>query len=298
MAGAVLCFGEALWDSLPAGLFPGGAPLNVAYHLARCGANALPVTAVGDDVLGGELLGRIERWGCDLRCIAVVPGRATGLARAHLARNGAAAYSFNDAAAWDFIPVPPAALAAAAPAVIHGTLALRGEHNRGTLAALLAAAPDACRVCDVNLRPPHDKPGVVRRIARGAGLLKVNADELRLLTDGDAPVPPAQADLERRARALAVSLDCVRVCVTAGAAGAGLLWDGAWYWERAAGVQVRDTVGAGDAFLARLVQRLLIDGASPERGLADACRLGEFVAGRDGATPAYSLLTDGTIVPS
>ena len=54
MAAPVLCFGEILWDSLPEGLFPGGAPFNVAYHLRRLGARAVPVTAVGRDTLGDE----------------------------------------------------------------------------------------------------------------------------------------------------------------------------------------------------------------------------------------------------
>lgn len=31
----VVCFGETLWDILPRGMFLGGAPLNVAYHLSR-----------------------------------------------------------------------------------------------------------------------------------------------------------------------------------------------------------------------------------------------------------------------
>ena len=42
----VLCFGEVLWDSLPRGLFPGGAPLNVAYHLRKFGLRPLVVSAV------------------------------------------------------------------------------------------------------------------------------------------------------------------------------------------------------------------------------------------------------------
>ena len=46
----VLCFGEILWDCLPRGLFPGGAPINVAYHLQKLGLTAYPVTAVGSDV--------------------------------------------------------------------------------------------------------------------------------------------------------------------------------------------------------------------------------------------------------
>ena len=33
----VVCFGEMLWDVLPAGAKPGGAPMNVAYHLQKFG---------------------------------------------------------------------------------------------------------------------------------------------------------------------------------------------------------------------------------------------------------------------
>ena len=39
----IICFGEILWDSLPRGLFPGGAPMNVAYHLKQLGAHPIPV---------------------------------------------------------------------------------------------------------------------------------------------------------------------------------------------------------------------------------------------------------------
>lgn len=284
----VLCFGEALWDSLPAGLFPGGAPFNVAYHLARCGGAAAPVTAVGDDVLGRELLERMRLGGVDTRWVAVLPGRATGVARADLAPDGSARYSFGTEAAWDCIPVPPALeeLAAAAPAIIHGTLALRGPHNRDALSALLAAAPRACRVYDVNLRPPYDDPVQVRALAAGACLLKLNLDELRRVGDAGGEPEAAARSLGRQAR-------CPAVCVTAGAAGAGLLWDGAWYWENGRSVPVRDTVGAGDAFLARLVQRLLVQRHAPAAALRDACRLAEHVVGRAGATPPYGLRPDG-----
>ena len=51
MSSSVLCFGEILWDLLPHGAFPGGAPFNVAYHLHRLGVPVLPVSAVGADNL-------------------------------------------------------------------------------------------------------------------------------------------------------------------------------------------------------------------------------------------------------
>ena len=66
-------------------------------------------------------------------------------------------------------------------------------------------------------------------------------------------------------------------------------WDGEWFWEDARPVKVRDTVGAGDSFLGALLGSLLLKQASPPEALTRACRLGEFVASCDGATPEYRL---------
>ena len=49
-----------------------------------------------------------------------------------------------------------------------------------------------------------------------------------------------------------------------------------------------DTVGAGDAFLASLLAELLKGRMLPQRTLARACRLGEWVASQRGATPEYA----------
>jgi fructokinase len=56
-------------------------------------------------------------------------------------------------------------------------------------------------------------------------------------------------------------------------------------------VEVVDTVGAGDAFLAALVAHLLTGRLPDSAILARACRLGEWVATRRGATPAYDSST-------
>jgi sugar/nucleoside kinase (ribokinase family) len=47
------------------------------------------------------------------------------------------------------------------------------------------------------------------------------------------------------------------------------------------------SLNAGDAFLAGLLAAVLRHGKSPPEALAHACRLGEFVAARSGATPSY-----------
>ena len=45
----ILCFGEAVWDYLPDGRRPGGAPMNVALNLKRFGIKSTFATSVGDD---------------------------------------------------------------------------------------------------------------------------------------------------------------------------------------------------------------------------------------------------------
>ena len=52
----VVCFGEVLWDVLPTGALPGGAPLNVAYHLQKQGVNTAMISRVGNDERGKQLM--------------------------------------------------------------------------------------------------------------------------------------------------------------------------------------------------------------------------------------------------
>ncbi len=283
----IACFGEILWDCLPRGIFLGGAPLNVAYHLSRLGLAPLLVSAVGRDFLGDEALRRLAGWGLDTSRVARVRP-ATGTVRATLDADGVARYVFDPAPAWDHLPAPPAPSArrAAPAAVVFGTLALREPANRRGLKTLLDAWPDALRVVDLNLRPPFARAAAISWALKRAHLLKLNDEELATLTR-PRRVPATPGGLAAAARHLARLHGIARICVTAGPRGAGLLWDGAWHWADARPVEVRDTVGAGDAFLAALLAALLARNEPPELALSAACRLGEYVATQDGATPAY-----------
>lgn len=281
----VACFGEILWDCLPRGLFVGGAPFNAAYHLFRHGLRALPVSAVGRDFLGDEAVRRLAAWQMDARFVARDATRPTGIVRATLDAAGVPAYDIVRAVAWDRIAVPPALLRVAPDALVFGTLALRETPNRRALARLLAAWPHALRVVDLNFRAPFDGLASIAFALRHAQLVKLNDLELRQLTHLPVGTPRA---LERATRHFAQRHPpLARVCVTAGARGAGLLWDGQWFWENARRVQVRDTVGAGDAFLGALLAALLSRRTTPAAALVSACRMGEFIAARDGATPPY-----------
>ncbi|MGF1679194.1 MAG: carbohydrate kinase [Candidatus Methylacidiphilales bacterium] len=279
----VLCFGEVLWDCLPAGLFLGGAPINVAYHLHRLGTAVLPVTAVGDDFLGGEICRRLDTWKMDVRGIHVAPGLPTGVVIASLDEGGSAAYTIPGDSAWDHIELTQQVQKSApdAAAIVFGSLALRGENNRWVLEALRGSAPDALIVLDVNFRPPHDDLQLaftlMRSMSSHRALVKVNHHEAARLSGGGS------ADYETNARWISHETGVNSVCVTAGAEGAGLWYQEAWHWEKARPVHVVDTVGAGDAFLAALLHGLLREPHRPMEHLAAACRSGERVAGLPGA---------------
>lgn len=294
--GPVLCYGEILWDFLPEGLFPGGAPANVAYHLARHGRDVRLLSAVGRDVLGDELLRRLRHWKLDTSLVARHPGLPTGSVVADLSSAGDARYEIVRSVAWDQIPAEREALrlAGSAAALVFGTLALRSSFNRAALERLLAVLPaGALRVLDVNLRAPHDDLELARAFARGATLLKLNSDEAARLSGathkGPGPAPEGDENAEEtHARALFDALGCPLVLVTAGARGAGLLRDGRhWTWEPGRAVEVVDTVGSGDGFLASFLHHLLSGRGSDAELLARACRHGEWIATRRGATPAY-----------
>lgn len=283
-ARSVACFGEALWDVLPRGIFLGGAPLNVAYHLSRHGIRSLPISAVGRDFLGTEILRRVTGWNIDSRFISTLPNRPTGTVTVELDARGNAHYRIARKVAWDRIPVSKLLLRQPAPAaLVFGALALREPANRRTLERLFSAWPTALRVVDLNLRRPFDRGPGVRFALRHAQLLKLNHDELAQLLARD----PNVRRLERDARELAERHQLSRLCVTAGASGAGLLWHGAWLWENARPTDVRDTIGAGDSFLGSFLAGVFGQIGSPSDALARACRTAEFVASQDGATPAY-----------
>jgi fructokinase len=155
--------------------------------------------------------------------------------------------------------------------------------NRDALGRLLEAVPTyAWRVFDVNLRAPFDDLTLVREYARHANLLKLNAEEAARL----AGEPGRDVGVEEEhARRLAAETGVGWVCITSGDRGAGVLRSGRWTWEPGRRVDVVDTVGAGDAFLAQLLAGLLAGGRSEAQLVADACRRGEWVASRAGACP-------------
>jgi fructokinase len=243
------------------------------------------VSSVGDDLIGCELLDQLQDWGISAELIGTRTNSQTGRVNVSLDR-GLPTFDIVEDVAWDYIGLPESLPGSCQPidAVVYGSLAQRSAHNRETLQRLFDATPESLKVFDVNLRPPFDAAARIRILARDAGLIKLNDEEAAILLDQSSP----SKDIEASARALRKQTGCERICITAGSVGGGLLYQDVWHWVDSVPVQVRDTVGAGDSFLAALVQGLLVSPERPEAALQRAVILASFVAGSDGATPAYT----------
>ena len=279
--GEILCVGELLWDSLPSGLFLGGAPFNAACHLSASGAPVAMVSRVGNDRLGEEALRRAGGYGVRTDLVQVDPSLRTGFVRATIDDSGEARYEILGPAAWDAIEETDELIrrAMAARAIVFGSLAQRDARSRGTIERLWRSR--ALMVFDVNLRPPHDDRDVVARSLRRADVVKLTRDELRWLRR-HLELP---ADEEGAAREIARAYSCDVVCVTRGRDGAALWRHGEWTEHPGFPVEVRDTVGAGDAFLAVLLTGILGDVDSPSL-LQNANLIGAYVSTQFGAVPA------------
>jgi fructokinase len=285
-------FGEILWDCLPSGRHAGGAPFNVAAHIAQLGVSVSLLSAVGQDALGDEILEVAKGKGVNVEYIDRARiGLPTGTVLATVDALGNATYKLVQPVAWDEIIVSAEAVAAVAKAgaFIFGSLASRSPYNLEQLDRLLGVT-GPLKFFDVNLRPPFADPKRIVELAARADVLKLNHDEVgqiaSWLRTGEAtPNPPENAEAVAKAcAALSAATNTPRICVTMGAAGAAL-WDrGQLATALAPKVVVKDTVGAGDAFMAGLIVGLT-RGADTQTVLENACRLGAIVASHDGATP-------------
>ncbi len=278
----VVCYGEVLWDILPAGAEPGGAPMNVAYHLHKQGLNPALITRIGVDEEGKKLLDIFNDFGVNTAYFQLDYDQPTGKVFAEPNEQNEVVYDIVKPVAWDFIEYSDelSALTKNATYFIFGSLAARSKTSRETLFSLLEVANT--KVLDINLRAPHYDKKIVRALLSKADFVKMNLAELELITGWFSKY----SSLDDRMKNIMDQFSIRNLVVTMGGDGAVICMEGKIHRHSGFKVDVVDTVGSGDAFLAGLLSRLL-DNASPEEALDFASRLGAFIATQRGACPAY-----------
>ncbi len=279
-------FGEVLWDLIDGREYIGGAPFNVAAHLARLGDLGSILTRIGVDPRGTAALEEMRRMGVDASSVQIDPMHPTGWARVELDAAGAPSFRFAEEPAYDFIAYDDAwgVAGAAADAVCFGTLVQRGEGSRESLHRLLAAVSFRHVFFDVNIRRDFCPEEVLRRSLAAATIVKLNAGEVGRIAAALYGGAMGEAELAAR---IAGDFGAATVCITKGGEGCTIHGHGAPRDVPAERVEVVDTVGAGDAFSAAFLHHFVRTG-DPFESARRGNLLGAYVASRAGAVPDYT----------
>lgn len=283
----IACFGEVLWDIFPGGdRRAGGAPFNVAYHLSKMGVEVNMISSVGNDELGRELLQKIQNWKISTAGIQINNTYPTSTVVATIDEHHDAHYDIVSDVAWDYMELNPVnqAMVATSDALVFGSLATRNERTRNTLFQLLEAS--SYPVFDINLRAPHYDVHVIKDLLYKTHLAKFNKAELRMLIDFMGKSYTTEED---SVNFLRDTFGIGEVIVSKGSKGALYADHHDFYSIPTIPIQVKDTVGSGDSFLAGFLSKRLEQGTSATAMMHQAVSLGAFVTAQEGACPEYTL---------
>ncbi|KAI8472335.1 MAG: Ribokinase-like protein [Monoraphidium minutum] len=315
-AAKVVCLGEALYDYIAdqKGVpreevaswtpYPGGAPANVATALARLGAPTAFIAALGSDEMGDRMVALLQERGVDVAGVqrTAAPTRDVYVVRRADGDREFAGFGLESSAYCDTrlrAAALPLDKIRAADFLVMGTLGLASPETREAMeAAVKAARAAGCKVfVDINWRPvfwpdPEAARPVILDFIASADLVKISDADLAYLYDLDH-----RAMLKDPCAMAAKLPRAAGVLVTAGDEGA------AYCFRSAKGehssfvhiydVDVADTTGAGDAFTAGFLYKMLEAGGL-EALAADPSRLRDAVA-FGAATGALTCTRPGAI---
>lgn len=280
---SVVCFGEILWDVLPTERKPGGAPMNVAYHLHKLGIHGSLVSAIGNDQAGKDLVDFLNSIELSTNYIQICESEKTSQVLATVNDNHEVSYEILYPVAWDKIAAEPVhqSLVKNSGAFVFGSLASRDAVSRATLFKMLDFAK--YKVFDVNLREPHYSKDLVNRLLERANMVKLNMGELMLLSGWYNPNSSTEAEA---VGTLLTRFPITELLITKGSKGASYYTCDFRFDYPAYPIQVADTIGSGDAFLAAFLAMKLRN-EPLEATLDYAVAMGAFITSHSGACPSY-----------
>lgn len=242
-----LVIGESLIDIVGDDEHVGGSPLNVAVGLGRLGREVDFLTSIADDSYGRRIVDYVEAAGVQLVSESRGAER-TATARSTLAADGSADYAFDLDWQLSGTPVVPP------PLFVHtGSIAAVQDPGCLAVAALIETYRVSATVSfDPNVRPSltADRQLAIARIehlVERSDIVKVSEEDLRWIDP--------EHDPERTARSW-LTLGPAIVAVTMGERGSLAFCSAGEARAAAVPTRVVDTIGAGDAFMAGLLDAL------------------------------------------
>jgi len=286
----VWSIGEVLWDVFPDQERLGGASLNFCANMQRLGDSATLLSAVGTDNRGRRALEQMRLLGLGTEGVREVQELATGIATISTGAEGEPEYVIPRPAAFDRLSIDASMLASAMADGVDwlyfGTLLNTQPEMERLTNDLVQRLHPARAFYDINLRHGQWNLALVQRLSQLASVLKLNESEAETLF-ALTRTQQTPFSLEDFCASWSSTYDIDLICVTLGPAGCFVFDRG--MVTRAPGytVTVCDTVGSGDAFAAGFLHGYALGWPMP-RTAAFANALGAVVAGRAGATPAWT----------
>lgn len=279
---SVAGIGELLWDMLPSGKQLGGAPFNFAYHARQAGTESYIISAIGNDGPGDEIIRMIDRLGVDYQNVQR-NDYPTSTVNVTMDRLGHHRFEIVENVAWDHILFDERliTLAKSLDAICFGSLAQRNPGSAHSIQSLVKSVREDClRVFDINLRQHYFSREIIGKSLEITDILKLNDEELPVVSDYFG----LTGDTTDRLRQLISRFRLQCVALTMGSKGSMLITPDDFSVAEAPGVEVADTVGAGDAFTAMLVAGILKkDSLASVHKRANA--VAAYICTQKGATP-------------
>jgi len=283
----VLSFGELLWDIIGGKAYIGGAPFNLASHLAKMGVNSTYISTVGKDSLGEKALKIAKHYGLYTDYISIHSTLPTGKVNVFLDKKGNPQYTINKNTAWDEIILQDnfknVLFKEYWDAFCFGTLAQRTKSNRELLYGLIQQLNCKYIFYDVNLRQNFYQKEWIERSLHFSNILKLNEEEVATLSELLLGKVVSKEDF---CHVISSKYSLKIISITLGENGS-IVYDGQDFFKiPRVKVKVVDTVGAGDSFSAAFLFSLL-SGLTPRESGLFANQVGAFVASQSGAVPEY-----------
>ena len=265
----VIALGEALVDFLPRKVGArvrdvetwvkclGGAPANVVVGVRRLGGRSALCGVTGEDEFGHFIAEELAREGVDVSHLRHTPLGKTGIGFVCLTATGERSFLFyrHQAAEFQLCPddIDQAFLGSAR--VLHlgtNSLLLPSAREASLSAAAAAKARGQLVSCDPNLRlhlwkEPAQLRALLEQLLTHCAVVKLSEEEIEFVTGHKDPSRALQT-----LRAWGVTLPIV----TLGERGAICLVQATQVKVTAPKVEVLDTTGAGDGFMAGLLTGL------------------------------------------
>lgn len=276
----ILSFGEIIWDVYENERFIGGAPLNLAAHCSKQGADSFMLSAVGNDDLGKNALEIVKNFNVKTDFVSINNEKETGKCIVTLNENGVPSYNILTDVAYDYIKTPDNIKIFEFNVFCFGTLALRSEENLETVKSILKNGNIKKIYCDINIRPPFFSDNVILFALENSNVLKISDEELHYVTDACGlkeleDIAEKYKNLEFILLTQGEKGACVYDCKNKKA-----------YTEKAPKVEVKSTVGAGDSFGATFICEYFKTN-NIEKSLKKATEISAFVVSKKEAIPEY-----------